>query len=590
MQKETPLKHLPWAAALIFRHAPVAGVMLLAGHLIGKLAPPASLLALQRLVDAVAAGAGADQLMSPLVWLVTLVVIAELGGPISGAAEDSIYERLAVVVREMLLQKASSLTLTQFEQPQTHDLIERTTQGERSRVFRMVWVAVQVVAMAAGAVSALALLAAASPLLAVAALGMAVPIAWAGVRQGARWHELTLRQSPGRRFTQYLGGLLSRRETATELRAYQLTGYFLERWRRSFVRRRADHLDVRWLNVKEGWLAVVCAALLFAGALGGATYLAASGRVGPGQIAVLIGAIRILQTSLGQMAANIGILWELGLPVGEVRAFLSMPEAPGGGTLPFPAPLQGLIRFESVTFTYPGGRAPILKDLTLEIRAGEKVALVGANGAGKSTLTKLLLGLYQPEAGRITFDGTDIRKIDRESFRRSVTCVFQDFVRYNLTLRDNVAVGNLEASAEQVVAACASAGLERLPGSPEQMLGRMFTGGMELSGGQWQRVALARAFVRDAQIIVLDEPTAALDPLAELEVFHKFVELVRGKTALLISHRLGSARLADRIIVLDGGCVAETGSHDQLMAAGGLYAELFKTQAQWYEQSGGDVA
>lgn len=589
-KKQSPLRHLPWAARLTFRTAPVESVLILVGQLVNKLAPPAALLVLQRLVDAVAAGAGADQLTGPLTWLVVLVVIAELAMVFAFTAEGRIYEKLGVAVRERLMNHAASLSLTQFEQPETHDLIERTTQGDRSRVSRMVYVSVQSVAWGAGALSALALLSASSPWLAVAALAMAVPIAWAGVRAGGRWHELTRRQSPGRRFTQYLGGLLSRREAATELRAYQLTGYFLQRWRLSFVRRRADHLDVRWANTREGWLAVLCASAVFAAALGGAIYLAASGQVGPGQIAVLIGAIRILQMSLTGVAEHIGVLWELGLPVGELRAFLEMPHPPGGGTAPFPAPMQGSIRFEGVTFTYPGGKEPVLCDLSLEIKPGEKVALVGANGAGKSTLTKLMLGLYQPDSGRISFDGVEITDIARESLRQHVSCVFQDFVRYNLTLLDNVAVGNLEATADQVEAACAAAGLERLPAGPDTMLGRMFTGGVELSGGQWQRVAMARAFVRDAQLIVLDEPTAALDPRAELEVFGKFVELVRGKTALLISHRLGSARLADRIIVLDGGKVAETGSHDELMAAGGLYAELFKTQAQWYEETGGEVA
>ncbi|MDF2629620.1 MAG: transporter ATP-binding protein [Symbiobacteriaceae bacterium] len=592
MQKSSPLKHLPWALRLTYRTAPVETVLIIAGLLINRIAPPAALLALQQMVNAVAEGAGASAITRPLIWLVLLVVLSELGGSISFFADNRLWDKIYVKVLDLLMQKASTLSLAQFEQPEIHDLIERTTQGDRGRVFRMVYVSIQSVAIAAGLLSALALLITASPWLAVAALAMAVPVSWVGVRQGARWFDLVRRQSPGRRFTQYLGGLLSRREAATELRAYQLVGYFLEKWRRSFARRRADHLDVRWANVKEGWLAAVCAAMLFAGALGGAIYLASSGRVGPGEIAVLIGAIRILQASLGHLAANVGAVWEMGLPVAELRSYLEMavPAPHTGAGVAFPTPMQGVIRFEGVTFTYPGGGEPVLRNLTMEIRAGEKVALVGANGAGKSTLTKLLLGLYQPDAGRITIDGVPIGEILPDSFRQNVSCVFQDFVRYNLTLHDNVAVGNLEATPAQVEAACSAAGLERLPAGPETMLGRTFTGGVELSGGQWQRIAMARTFVRGAQLIVLDEPTAALDPRAEMEVFAKFVELVKGKTALLISHRLGSARMADRVIVLNDGRVAETGSHDELMAAGGLYAELFKTQAQWYEEAGGDVA
>ncbi|HYF75937.1 MAG TPA: ABC transporter ATP-binding protein [Symbiobacteriaceae bacterium] len=592
MQKPSPLINLPWATRLTYQTAPRETVVLIAGLLINKVAPPAALLALQQLVNAVAAGAGSSAITLPLVWLVILVVLAELGGATSFWAESRLWDKMWVAVQDLIINKASTLSLAQFEQPETHDLIERMLQNGRGRVFQSVYLTIQSISLAAGLLSALALLMAASPWLAVAALAMAVPVSWVGVRQGARWYELVMRQSPGRRFTQYLGGLLSRREAATELRAYQLVGYFLAKWRHSFIRRRADHLDVRWANVKEGWLAAAAAALLFAGALAGAIYLTASGRVGPGEIAVLIGAIRILQATLGQLAGNVGTLWEMALPVAELRAFLGM-AVPGlrpGAGVAFPTPMQGVIRFEGVTFTYPGGREPVLKDLTLEIQAGEKVALVGANGAGKSTLTKLLLGLYQPDSGRITIDGVPVQEIAPDSFRQNVSCVFQDFVRYNLTLHDNVAVGNLEATPAQVAAACSAAGLERLPAGAETMLGRMFTGGVELSGGQWQRVAMARAFVRDAQLIVLDEPTAALDPRAEMEVFAKFVALVKGRTALLISHRLGSCRMADRVIVLNEGQVAETGSHDELMAAGGLYAGLFKTQAQWYEESGGDVA
>jgi ATP-binding cassette, subfamily B, bacterial len=592
MQKSSPLKHLPWAVRLTYRTAPVETVLIIAGQLVNKIAPPAALLALQSLVNAVAAGAGSGAITGPLIWMVTLVIVSELSISISFFAEARLWDKMYVAVEEIILKKASTLSLAQFEQPEIHDLIERITKNGRGRVFESVYLSIQSVSLATGLLSALALLTAASPWLAVAALAMAVPVTWAGVRQGARWFELVMRQSPGRRFTQYLGGLLSRREAATELRAYQLTGYFLEKWRRSFAKRRADHLDVRWANAKEGWLAALCAAALFALALAGAVYLASSGRVGPGEIAVLIGAIRILQASLSRLAENVGTMWEMGLPVAELRSFLAMP-VPGAGPgtgVTFPAPMQGVIRFEGVTFTYPGGHEPVLKDLTMEIRAGEKVALVGANGAGKSTLTKLLLGLYQPDSGRITIDGVAVGQIAPDSFRQNVSCVFQDFVRYNMTLHDNVAVGNLEATPEQVAAACSAAGLERLPAGADTMLGRMFTGGVELSGGQWQRVAMARTFVRDAQLIVLDEPTAALDPRAEMEVFAKFVELVKGKTALLISHRLGSARMADRVIVINNGRVAETGSHEELMAAGGLYAELFKTQAQWYEESGGDAA
>jgi ATP-binding cassette subfamily B protein len=254
---------------------------------------------------------------------------------------------------------------------------------------------------------------------------------------------------------------------------------------------------------------------------------------------------------------------------------------------PFPCPLARGIRFEGVCFTYPGSDRPTLSGVTLEIRAGETVALVGENGAGKSTLVKLLLGLHMPDAGRITVDGVDLRSIERESLRRATSAVFQRFTRYPLTLGENVALGQPDDRGDhaRVVEAVGMAGgddiVRALPDGYDTILGPD-VGGVDLSGGQWQRVAVARAFFRGAQVLVLDEPTAALDPLAELAVFERFIRLAAGKTAVLVSHRLGMARLADRVLVLAQGRVVEEGPHAALVGAGRDYAALFGAQARWY--------
>jgi ATP-binding cassette subfamily B protein len=246
-----------------------------------------------------------------------------------------------------------------------------------------------------------------------------------------------------------------------------------------------------------------------------------------------------------------------------------------------------LISFEDVWFTYPGSERPALSGVSFTLGAGEKVALVGENGAGKTTITKLLLGLYQPDQGRITLDSVDLRELEPAALRRAMSAVFQQFVHYQLTLAENVALGAPERAADRggIALAVERAGADDivagLADGYDTLLGPD-VGGVDLSGGQWQRVALARAFYRDAQVLVLDEPTAALDPLAELALFRRFAELAEGKTALLISHRLGMARLADRVLVLSGGKLVETGSHAQLLRAGGEYAELFEAQARWY--------
>ena len=246
------------------------------------------------------------------------------------------------------------------------------------------------------------------------------------------------------------------------------------------------------------------------------------------------------------------------------------------------------VRFEGIEFTYPGSSKPALKAVDLELRPGETVALVGQNGAGKTTLTKLLLGLYQPTAGSITIDGTDLRDLDLASWRERVGAVFQDYMTYAFTARENVGFGRIERLEDlaAIESAATRSGanrvVEQLPAGWETVLGKEFTGGQDLSRGQWQTLALAQLYVRDAELLVLDEPTSALDAMAEVAVYRQFLELSENKTVLLVSHRLGSARLADRVLFLRDGRIVEDGTHDELVAVRGPYAELFEMQAEWY--------
>jgi ATP-binding cassette subfamily B protein len=253
-----------------------------------------------------------------------------------------------------------------------------------------------------------------------------------------------------------------------------------------------------------------------------------------------------------------------------------------------PFPLRHGITFDAVSFRYPGAPEPALRGVSLEIRPGERLALVGENGAGKSTLARLLLGLDEPMEGRILVDGVDLREIDPTSWRERAAAVFQSFVRYQLTARENIGLADpaslydddrIRAAAQR---SSAHAVIETLPHGYETPLGKGFEGAHDLSVGQWQKLALARAYMREADLLVLDEPAASLDALAELEVYRQFSEASVGKTVLLISHRLGSARLADRIVVLEAGTVAQTGTHDELIARGGPYAEMYRLQAEWY--------
>ena len=253
-----------------------------------------------------------------------------------------------------------------------------------------------------------------------------------------------------------------------------------------------------------------------------------------------------------------------------------------------PVPVREGFVFEDVGFRYPNSDRWAVRHLSFSLRPGERIALVGENGAGKTTLAKLLVRLYDPSEGRILLDGRDLRDYDVTSLRRHVGVIFQDFVRYDFLLRENIAVGNIEhredlpAIEDAAQRSLADTVAARLAGRYDQMLGRRFDGGVDLSGGEWQKVALARAYLRDAELLVLDEPTAALDARAEYEVFLRFSELTAGKMAVLISHRFSTVRMADRILVLRGGELVEEGTHAELVARGGLYAELFGLQAAGY--------
>lgn len=587
--KSSPLAHLPWVIRTLLRTAPVDGAINLTASLVQGLVPAAVLLMLKQAVDAVGAELEPALFLRILMGLAGLLVLKEVTGTLFPVTNNRLANLLGPAVQELVLSKASRLSLAQFDQSATHDLVERASQEHGARTAsvwnRLLWT----LQLSLRTLSATALIAVVLPGLAALAFAGALPVAWVNMRFGQRFFHLNRTQTETRRMTKYVTGLLCDRQAATELRAFQLLPFFLERWRRLFGRQADEQLQAHWTGAREGLLAELISAIIYALTLGLFVRTALSGSMGAGDLVALVSAFFLLLQSAPAALSIASQIWEQALPLADLRRFLALPEEERELTasLPFPRPLTGPIRFEEVSFRYPGQERSVLDRISLEIRPGEKLALVGANGAGKSTLIKLLLGLYQPTEGRITIGGVDLAHIAPASLRAGVSCIFQDFARLDMTLLENVAAGRPGATEAEIAEACRAAGCadlaESLPQGYQTLLGKSFTGGLELSGGQWQRVALARAFVRDGELLVLDEPTAALDARAELDLFGKFVALVRGRTALLISHRLGAARLADRVIVLADGRIAEVGTHDDLVAAGGRYASLFRLQAQWYE-------
>ncbi len=315
-----------------------------------------------------------------------------------------------------------------------------------------------------------------------------------------------------------------------------------------------------------------------------------TGEFSVGDLTFLAGSFRRLRTLLEQLLQGFSSVAGQALYLDdlfsffEVRPEILSPKNP----LPFPRPIKHGFVFEDVGFAYPGAERWAVRNLSFTLKAGEVVALVGENGAGKTTLVKLLTRLYDPNEGRILLDGHDLRAYELGELRGSIGVIFQDFVRYNLTARDNIAVGRIDARRDQdrieqaAERSQADEVVARLPGQYDQMIGKRFKNGIELSGGEWQKLAIARAYMREAEVLILDEPTAALDARAEFEVFQRFKELSQGKTAVLISHRFSSVRMADRILVLADGKVEAQGTHDELVAQEGRYAELFELQAAGY--------
>ena len=294
--------------------------------------------------------------------------------------------------------------------------------------------------------------------------------------------------------------------------------------------------------------------------------------------------------NISQIFSTLSSIADQALFLTDLLAFFQMEPTVGSkpNALPAPRPISSGFEFVDVSFQYPGTERLVLDRLNFSLEPGERIALIGQNGQGKTTIVKLITRLYDPSGGRILLDGTDLRDYDITDLCKEIGVIFQDFMRYEMTARENIAVGRIEflpdlhrirAAAEKSLA---DGVIYRLPKSYEQMLGRRFEGGVDLSGGEWQKLALARAYLREAQVLILDEPTAALDARAEFEVFERFNELTKGKMALFISHRFSTVRMAERIIVLENGAIAEEGNHDSLVALGGRYAEMFDLQASSY--------
>jgi ATP-binding cassette, subfamily B, bacterial len=590
----TVLQNLRRLLPILWRVSPDLLVLDALLHLPQAIVPALHLYLTKELVDAVALaiGAGSEQLWPALRILalqVGLTFLTAFFRYLQNLTSTALRHRASFHLDSLVAAKAARVPLTYFDRPDYYDQRQRAQSGMGFRTLALAGGALQLAQAIVTVLAYILILARFHWALAAGMLLAAAPSFFVYLRTGEWRFWQFRRQTETARRAGYVLGLLTGREASSEVRLFGLGAHLTELWRRLFWKNASEQIALErkagfWRFLAEG-----SGALVAGGAVAFLLRLGAEGALTLGAYVALAQALLSAQSMMQMVAFQLSSLYENALFTSDLFAFLDLAdEASPAEPAPFPAPLRHGIAVESLSFTYPGRSEPALRGISLQIRPGEKVAIVGENGAGKTTLVKCLLGLYRAESGTIRYDGIPVEYLDPAELRRRVTAVFQDFVRYQLTARENIGFGRVErltdeeALQDAAVRGGADEVIATLPNGLDTGLGPMFAGSRELSYGQWQKFALSRAFFRDAEVIVLDEPTAALDPKAEAAVFERFARLAAGKTALLISHRLGTCRSADRILVLRDGELAEEGSHEELLAQEGEYARMFRLQARWY--------
>lgn len=398
------------------------------------------------------------------------------------------------------------------------------------------------------------------------------------------------RQTPIKRQLDYLRQAGATKEAAKELKLFNLAGFFTDRFAKLSQIIYEQDVDLARKRLVVGSFLSLVSTGGYYGAYAYVIWRTIVGGLGIGTFYFLTNAILQASSNIQQVFSTLSGIADQALFLTDLLAFFQMKPSIRSkpNALPAPRPIREGFEFRNVSFQYPGNSRRVIDRLNFHLHVGERVALIGENGQGKTTIVKLITRLYDPTEGEILLDGIDLREYNLEDLYREIGVIFQDFMRFEMTARENIAVGKIEDMdrlhliKDAAVKSMADEVIGRLPGKFDQMLGRRFESGVDLSGGEWQKVALARAYLRDAQVLILDEPTAALDARSEYEVFKRFAELTSGKTALFISHRFSTVRMADRIVLLENGRIAEDGSHDELSRLGGKYAEMFELQAASY--------
>ena len=520
---------------------------------------------------------------------IALAVLSDLLGRAVNLADSLLGDRFTNHVSIRLMEHAGRLDLVSFEDPVFYDKLERARRQTTGRLAMLAQLAtmgqqfVTLLSLSAGVVLF-------SPWLLVLLVGCILPAFLGETRFAVLAYSILYRYTPERRELDYLRWLGASNQSAKEVKIFGLGAYLTDRARGLFERFYDENRALAIRRAVSGSLLNLLPTAGYYAAYAYILYRTVTGHLTVGDLTFLAGAFSRSRGLIENLFSSLNNISEQALYIKDLFDFFDVQPAVVSPPHPIPAPrpIRSGFEFRNVGFAYPGSGKRVLSNISFRMDTAERIALIGENGAGKTTLVKLLARLYDPTEGQILLDGIDLREFGVEDLRKEIGVIFQDYMRYDLLAKENIGVGRIEAVSDltriehSAVKSLADSLIRMLPMGYDQMLGRRFDGGTDLSAGQWQKIALARAYMRDAQVLILDEPTASLDARAEYEVFLRFTDLTRDKMAVLISHRFSTVRMADRILVLEDGRIVEQGSHSHLVALGGRYAELFELQAAGY--------
>jgi len=593
-ERLSALRHVPPVLKIVWRSGPLVVTMGLVLRLFASLLPIALLWIAKLIIDSIVHAVASHQPVGRGFWW---LVAAEFGLAVLGSFLGRTIDYFDALLADKytrhvsieVMKHAAALDLATYEDPVFYDRLERARVQATDRL-GMIQSIGRLVQQVITAVSLSVSIIVFSPWLLLLLILGVIPAFLGESHFAFLGYATNFRQTPIRRQLDYLRVLGGSREAAKELKLFGLKEFLIERFTRLSDQIYRENIGLARRRLIAGSFLSMIGTAGYYSAYVFIVWRTIHGVLTIGELTFLSGAIVQASGNIQQIFSTLASIADQALFLTDLLAFFEMRPTifSKPNALPAPRPIVRGFEFRNVSFRYPGSSRLVLSGLNFQLRPGERVALVGENGQGKTTIVKLMTRLYDPLEGQILLDGIDLREYSLEDLYREIGVIFQDFMRYEMTARENIAVGQIETLArleplqEAARKSMAAPVIERLHFRYEQVLGRRFEGGVDLSGGEWQKVALARAYLRNAQILILDEPTAALDARSEFEVFRRFSELTTGKTALFISHRFSTVRMADRVVVLENGKITEDGSHEELANLGGRYAEMFELQAIHY--------